>query len=72
MRLMEELIKTDDPVFLSWLMARLDDAGIEAWVFDAHVGSLFEGALMAVRRRVMVAADDLPRARRILDERPSE
>jgi len=63
---MEELIRTDDPVFLSALLAGLADVGIEAFVFDGHTSSVFPGIMDAVGRRVMVDSDDEPRARRVL------
>jgi hypothetical protein len=33
---MKELLRTTDPVLLSWLIALLADAGIEAIVLDTH------------------------------------
>lgn len=68
---MKELVRTDNPVFLSWLLARLQGEQIEAVVFDAHTSSAYGGVLEAVRARVMVDEDDLTRARRLLDEAPS-
>lgn len=63
---MEELVHTDDPVFLSALMAALNDAGIDAVVFDAHAAGMFPGVMDALSRRVMVDADVMPRAQCIL------
>ncbi len=63
---MKELIRTNDPVFLSWLQAALADAGIEAIVFDQYVSAV-EGSIGALPRRVMVADADLSRARRVVD-----
>ena len=64
---MVELIRTNDPVLISWLVAALAGDGIEAVVFDQHA-SVMEGSISAIQRRVMVADDDLEGARRILEE----
>jgi hypothetical protein len=63
---MEELIRTDDPVFLSALLAALEGAGIEALVFDDHTSSVFPGVMDTLGRRVMVESACAPKARRIL------
>lgn len=65
---MIELIRTDDPVLLSWLRARLDEEGIEALVFDGHTSSVYPGLMDAVAKRVMVGEDDETRARAIVAE----
>ena len=62
------MIRTDDPVLLSWLQARLAEIGIEALVFDGHTSSAYGGALDGVWRRLMVAEDDLFRALRVVAE----
>ena len=64
---MKELIRTNDPVLLSWLRALLADRGIESVVFDTHT-SVLEGSASAIPRRLMVGDDDHPRARRALAE----
>ena len=63
---MKELIRTNDPVFLSWLQAALSDAGIEAMVFDQYTSAI-EGSIGALPRRVMVLEDDLARAQQIIN-----
>jgi hypothetical protein len=68
---MIELVRTHDPVFLSWLECRLADAGVDACVLDDHTSGAYAGALDAVARRVMVAEADLERARRVLAEAPT-
>ena len=65
---MIELIRTDDPVLLSWLQARLAEIGIEAVVFDGHTSSAYGGALDTVCSRLMVAEDDHSRALRVVAE----
>ncbi|MGB0748214.1 MAG: putative signal transducing protein [Magnetospiraceae bacterium] len=66
---MRELIRSNDPVFLSWITHRLADEGIGALVLDTHA-SIMEGSLGVLPRRVMVAEDDLSRATWILDAGP--
>ena len=63
---MIELVRTNDPVLLSWLLTQLAEAGIEAVMLDAHT-SVLEGSISAIPRRLMVAEEDLPQARRLLD-----
>ena len=65
---MVELLRTDDPVFISWLTARLADEGIEVVVFDSHTSTIYGGALDTLTRRVMVAEEDEGRARVIVAE----
>ncbi len=64
---MVELIRTNDPVLLSWLTAALRGEDIEAVVLDAHT-SVMEGSISAIPRRIMVRDRDLRRARRVLAE----
>lgn len=62
---MIELVRTNDPVFLSWLLAALQQEGIETLVLDAYT-SAAEGSISAIPRRVMVDDADAIRARRVL------
>lgn len=64
---MVELLRTNNPVLISWLTAFLADQGIEAVVFDAHA-SVIEGSIAAIQRRIMVADTDLERAKRLLED----
>ena len=61
---MKEILRTTDPVLLSWLTALLRDAGIEALILD----SIMEGSIGAIPRRLMVDTDDWRQARRVLGE----
>lgn len=63
---MIELLRTNDPVLISWLRALLADDGIEVFVLDSHM-SVMEGSISAIPRRVMVYDDHIFRARRLLD-----
>ena len=64
---MQELLRSNNVVRLSFLTALLADAGIEAVIFDSHT-SVAEGSISAIPRRLMVEDADYARARRILIE----
>lgn len=64
---MRELIRSNDPVFLSWIVAMLAGEGIEAIVLDGHT-SVLEGSIGAIPRRVMVVTEDFARSRRLLED----
>jgi len=63
---MFELVRTNDPVLISWLQAQLADAGIEAVVLDEHM-SVMDGSIPAIARRVMVADKDRREAQIIME-----
>jgi hypothetical protein len=63
---MKELIRTNDPVRLSWAAALLAEAGIEAIVLDLHT-SIIEGSIGAIQRRLMVEERHLWRARALVE-----
>lgn len=64
---MVELLRTNDPVLISWLQALLADENIETFVLDVHV-SVLEGSANAIPRRLMVEDGDLARARQLMAE----
>ncbi len=64
---MKELLRTNDPVLISWLRALLRDGGIESFVFDGYT-SILEGSAGAIPRRLMVIDDDLDTARKIVTD----
>jgi len=64
---MFELVRTNDPVMISWLRAQLADAGIEVLVLDEHM-SIMDGSVQAIPRRIMVADQDKREAQVILAE----
>lgn len=64
---MKELIRSNDPVRLSFLTALLADAGIGALVLDTH-SSIMQGSLNLLEQRLMVADEDLAAARALLIE----
>ena len=64
---MEELLRTNDLVLISYVEALLRDAGIAAFVADQNM-SIIEGSLGVLPRRVMVADDEIDAARKLLRE----
>lgn len=68
---MVELLRTNDPVLISFVQAILADARIDALVLDNHT-SILEGSANAIPRRIMVVDEDLDAAMRILKEQEAE
>ena len=64
---MKELLRTNNFVYLSFAEAVLKDAGVESLIFDSHM-SVMEGSLGVLPRRLMVADEDLARAKKALAE----
>ena len=62
---MRELLKTNDPVLISLVEAVLSGEGIAVLVADQHMSAL-EGSVGVLPRRLLVAEDDLFRARVIV------
>jgi hypothetical protein len=62
---MRILVLSNDPVRLGFLTSLLADAGIGSVLFDTH-SSMMEGSIGAIQRRLAVATEDEPRARRLL------
>ena len=59
------IIRTNDPVTLSFAQAILKDSHIECFIMDQHM-SLMEGSVGAIPRRLMVIDEDVDAARRAL------
>ncbi|WP_370674028.1 DUF2007 domain-containing protein [Pleomorphomonas sp. PLEO] len=64
---MEELIRTNDLVTISFVEALLKDADIGYIVADQAMSAL-EGMVGAFPRRILVDADDAIRARRLITD----
>ena len=64
---MIELLRTNDPVLLSFAEAVLAGEKIAFLVTDRHT-SVLEGSLGFIRRRLLVADEDGDQARRALQE----
>jgi hypothetical protein len=63
---MEELLRTNDLVLISYADALLRDAGIEALVVDQNM-SVVEGSLGVLPRRMLVSSDQIEEARALLE-----
>ncbi len=59
---MEEILRTNDPVKLSYAEHLLSEAGIEYFVADRHISAI-EGNIGIFPRRLMVREGDVARAR---------
>jgi hypothetical protein len=64
---LREIVRTNDAVLLSFVRATLADEGVEFLVADGNM-SVLEGSLGVLSSRVLVAEDDVARARRVLTE----
>ncbi len=62
---MKELIRTNDPVIISFVESLLRDAGIGFFVADGNM-SILEGSLGVLPRRVLVEEDRHAAAKRLL------
>jgi len=62
---MEELLRTNNPVTLSFVESLMREAGIEVLVADQNM-SIVEGSLGIIPRRMLVEADRIEEARRIV------
>ncbi len=64
---MVELLRTNDAVLISAIEALLSGAGIAHVVVDQNI-SVLEGSIGAFPRRILVGADQLDAARRLLTD----
>ena len=62
---MEEIVRTNNLVTISFIEALLKDAGITPFIADQNM-SVIEGSLGILPRRVLVPDDRAEEARRIL------
>lgn len=62
---MIELLRSNDPVLISFTASLLEDAGIGHAVADSHM-SVIDGSINAVANRVLVAEDRYAQARELL------
>jgi hypothetical protein len=64
---MKELLRSNDPVLLSYVSALLEEAMIDFIVADLNM-SVLEGSIGALPRRVLVESERLGQARNVLTE----
>lgn len=64
---MLEIVRTNDLVVISLIETLLDEAGVSYFIADRHMSAV-EGSLGFLPRRILVAEDEFPRARRLLSD----
>ncbi len=64
---MDEILRTNDIVLISFVETLLKDAGIASFVADQNM-SVIEGSIGILPRRVLVPAEEVERARRLLKD----
>jgi Putative prokaryotic signal transducing protein len=64
---MKELLRTNDPVLLSYVSALLEEGDIAFIVADTNM-SVLEGSIAILPRRVLVESARLAQARKLLTE----
>jgi hypothetical protein len=64
---MKELLRSNDPVLLSFVSTLLEEANITFIVLDTNM-SVLEGSLGILPRRILVEEDFVDRARKLLTE----
>jgi hypothetical protein len=64
---MFELVRTNDPVLISWLQAQLQGLGIDVLVLDQHMSAM-DGSILAIPRRIMVDENRREEAEALLAE----
>ena len=64
---MREIVRTNDPVLVSAIVALLDGAAIHNLVFDQNM-SVLEGSLGVLPRRILVPDEQETTARQLLME----
>ncbi|WP_182085862.1 DUF2007 domain-containing protein [Aureimonas sp. ME7] len=62
---MIELLRSNDPVLLSFAEALLRDAGIAHLLADSHM-SVLDGSIGILPRRLLVDEEEIAQARRLL------
>jgi Putative prokaryotic signal transducing protein len=64
---MKELLRSNDPVLLSYVSALLEEGDIAFMVADGNM-SVLEGSIGVLPRRVLVETDKIVQARNLLTE----
>lgn len=64
---MKELLRTTDPTIIAFAMALLQGEGIDSFEMDVNM-SVLEGGIGIFPRRIMVRADDIDRAERVMHD----
>lgn len=62
---MQELVRSNDPVLLSFVRSLLEEEGIDHLALDGHM-SVLEGSLGVLQQRILVPDEVAGRARMLL------
>ena len=62
---MKELLRSNDPTIIAFASALLQGEGIDCFEMDVNK-SILEGSIGIFPRRLMVRADEIERARRVM------
>ncbi len=65
--MMREILRSNNPVLLSFVEVLLRDAGVRPVIADGNM-SIMEGSIGILPRRILVRPDELEKAREVLDE----
>jgi len=66
-RAVKELLRSNDPVLLSYVSALLEEESIDFMLADLNM-SVLEGSIGALPRRILVESGEIAQARRILTD----
>ena len=64
---MEILVKSNDPVYLSWIRSILSSHNINFYIMDEEM-SVMEGNITAIPVRILVDEDQISIARKVLTD----
>ena len=64
---MQELVRSNDMVLMSFIQTLLDEVGIRHFVADENM-SVLEGSIGVLAKRLMVDSDMIERARQLLND----
>lgn len=64
---MFELVRTNDPVVISFVQSLLRDAGIACFVADQNM-SILEGSLGILPKRILINEEDRQAAHQLLED----
>lgn len=64
---MKAIIKTTDPLMVSFVIDLLDQEGVKAFEFDQNF-SVMDGSIGIIPRRIMVIDEEMNKARKLLRE----
>ena len=64
---MKELVRTNNPALISYVLALLTEADIGHFLADEHA-SIMDGSISAIPRRILVDAEYETEARRLLTD----